>query len=111
MLSGCNREIRRSVETISAADGRDQTATWRDLPVDQHVDRLVLGLTIGKLGGLERDVVRAGNQVDGLAYAAIALNVSDLGAVGGSGIVEGESGAVVVHAGLSRELPGRTGGR
>ena len=106
--SGRDGEIRRLIKQVIGARRRDQA----DLrAVDQDLDFLVLGLIIGALGGQERDVVRAGVKVDGLAHAAVVLEEGDLAPVGGIGAAQGEAAAIGAHAGLSRELPAGTAGR
>ena len=109
MRAGRDREIRRLVKQCKLVlGGRDQT----DLrAVDQHLDLLVLGLIMGALGGQERDAVRAGVEVDGLADAAVVLDEGNLGPVGGIGAADGEGAVIGAHPGRSRELPTGTAGR
>ena len=93
-------------ETVIGTDGRDQI----DLgAVDQHLELLALALTIDALGGLERDVVGAGNEVDGLAQDTVALDVGHLAAVGGVGIAGRDAAVVLGHARGRRKQPGRNG--
>ena len=112
------REIPRLVGGIGNALGRvvdNDRAVGNDhalqCAVDQDLDPLILGLVVQTLRGEEGEIVDAGVEVDGLADAAIVLDEGDLRAVGGVGIAVGERAAVTAHAGVSRELPGRTGGR
>ena len=89
-------------------DGRDQT----DLrAVDQDLDLLALGLIRGALGGQEREVVRVGVQVDGLAHAAVVRDEADLGPLRGIGVAGGEAAVIGADPGRSGELPGRAAGR
>ena len=78
--------------------------------VEQHLDILVLALIIAALGGQEREVVGAGKRIDGLADAAVVLEVGDLDAVGGIGIARGVGGAIgagpAVPENVQAEPPG-----
>ena len=78
--------------------------------VDQNLDLLGLRLTGNALHGQEREVVRLGVQIDGLAHAGVVHEKAGLAALGGVGIAGGQALLLAADPGQSGELPGRGAG-